>query len=575
MSARKRTSIQSINPSAQLAPRLSLALSPICRTIALMLAAGAAANAHAAGLVNLSQIGQTMRTGALAQELATGQALPAGSLPFAGSSAAGATAAQQHALQSVQNLANAAQVIAAQEAAQASAATQAAAAPSSVPNGLAVGGLQVLAGGTWMNASQPTQTTSNGQTTVTIQQVASDGTAQGAANTGKAILDWKTFNVGKNTTVYFNQSGGTQSDGTNNWTLLNVVSDPSAVPSQILGAIKAEGQVLLIDHNGIMFGGTSQINVHSLVASALDVTNAQFLQGIVNQQAYNTATFSINPPQFTDAEVTPAGNITVAPGAQIQTAPPPSVTAGGGSVYLTQSADPDVTGVTANVNNGGSVTNSAQGMLFAPTGNVSMVGLNVNQSGVALASTSVDQAGEVTLFARSGVTTVAGDVGGVSVYAVGPAQLGQVTLAAGSLTAVLPDETGETALAGQPQGQSVIKAEGETVDVLGGATVLAPAGKVKLQATDSASTVVSLDQPSLGIDLFGPTDAGRVYVAPGATIDVSGLQDVAEEAIDSEVLVDVQSNELRDSPVQHGGILTNQEIWVDIDPSELDDVSSS
>jgi hypothetical protein len=249
--------------------------------------------------------------------------------------------------------------------------------------------------------------------------------------------------------------------------------------------------------------------------------------------------------------------------------------AAGSAVYLTQSADPDVTGVTANVNNGGSVTNSAQGMLFAPTGNVSMVGLNVNQSGVALASTSVDQAGEVTLFARSGVTTVAGDVGGVSVYAVGPAQLGQVTLAAGSLTAVLPDETGETALAGQPQGQSVIKAEGETVDVLGGATVLAPAGKVKLQATDSASTVVSLDQPSLGIDLFGPTDAGRVYVAPGATIDVSGLQDVAEEAIDSEVLVDVQSNELRDSPVQHGGILTNQEIWVDIDPSELDDVSSS
>ncbi|HEY1607911.1 MAG TPA: filamentous hemagglutinin N-terminal domain-containing protein, partial [Paraburkholderia sp.] len=550
-------------------------LRPVCQAIALMLAAGAAANAHAGGLVNLSQIGQTMRTGALAQELASGQALPAGSLPFAGSSAAGATAAQQHALQSVQNLANAAQVIAAQEAAQASAATQAAAAPSSVPNGLAVGGLQILAGGTWMNASQPTRTTSNGQTTVTIQQVASDGTAQGAANTGKAILDWKTFNVGKNTTVDFDQSGGNQSDGTNDWTLLNVISDPSGVPSQILGAIKAQGQILLVNRNGIVFDGSSQVNVHSLVASSLGITNAQFLQGIVNQTAFNTSTNSINPPQFTNnGQATPAGDVTVEAGAQIQTAQPLSVTAGGGSVYLfgsnvtnngtittpngqillaagsgvylTQSADADVNGVTANVDNGGTATNTAQGLLYSPTGNVSMVGLNVNQSGVALASTSVDQAGAVTLFAQSGVKTVAANEGNSLAYFVVPTSMGQVTFAPGSLTAVLPDETGETALAGQPQGQSVIKAEGETIDVLGGASLLAPAGKVKLQATDDETYMLSLDQPSLtsALNVQFPNDAARVYVAPGATVDVSGLQDVAEAAADSEVLVDVQSNEL-------------------------------
>src|SRR5262249_367310 len=42
-------------------------------------------------------------------------------------------------------------------------------------------------------------------------------------------------------------------------------------PSQILGQIKADGQVLLINPNGIIFGGTSQIDVHTMIASTLDL----------------------------------------------------------------------------------------------------------------------------------------------------------------------------------------------------------------------------------------------------------------------------------------------------------------
>ena len=123
-----------------------------------------------------------------------------------------------------------------------------------VPNGLTTGGLQVAPGATansalWQNANLPTQSTSNGQTTVTITQTAP-----------KAILTWQTFNVGKNTTADFDQSAGTQ-NGTNNWIALNRVLDPTGVPSQILGSIKADGQVYLINRNGIIFGGGSQVNV--------------------------------------------------------------------------------------------------------------------------------------------------------------------------------------------------------------------------------------------------------------------------------------------------------------------------
>ena len=43
-----------------------------------------------------------------------------------------------------------------------------------------------------------------------------------------------------------------------------------ASPSMILGAIKADGAVYVINPNGIIFGAKSQINVHSLIASSLD-----------------------------------------------------------------------------------------------------------------------------------------------------------------------------------------------------------------------------------------------------------------------------------------------------------------
>src|SRR6202012_5513553 len=78
---------------------------------------------------------------------------------------------------------------------------------------------------------------------------------------------------GSKTTLNFDQSAGTQTNGANNWVILNRIMDPSLAPTQILGNINAQGTVLVINRNGIIFGAGSQINVHSLVASSLDVLN--------------------------------------------------------------------------------------------------------------------------------------------------------------------------------------------------------------------------------------------------------------------------------------------------------------
>src|SRR3984885_12643435 len=172
----------------------------------------------------------------------------AGGISSAANAAASAAvvSAQQAAAatqQSMQSLTRATQAIQAMQAVQNAARNAALSGPNNlgadpnhhglqlpnVPNGLGAGGMQVAPGvGTdptlWQNANLPTQSTANGQTTVTIQQ-----TAQ------KAILTWNSFNVGKNTEVYFNQSAGTAADGSNSWVVLNRVVDPTGVPSQILG----------------------------------------------------------------------------------------------------------------------------------------------------------------------------------------------------------------------------------------------------------------------------------------------------------------------------------------------------
>jgi filamentous hemagglutinin family protein len=152
-------------------------------------------------------------------------------------------------------------------------------APVSVPNGLATGGLDPNLAAGWTGANAPTQTASDGQTTVGIQQTAA-----------QAILNWTTFNIGAQTTLSFNQQGNAS------WVALNRVVGSTA-PSQILGNINADGQVYVINQNGIIFGGNSQINVGSLIASSAGITDQQFLTNGI----YSTQTGNTYNPSFTGA----------------------------------------------------------------------------------------------------------------------------------------------------------------------------------------------------------------------------------------------------------------------------------
>ena len=124
----------------------------------------------------------------------------------------------------------------------------------------------------------------------------------------------------------FDQSGGS-ADGdaskSSDWAVLNKVMG-AAAPSRIQGSIKAQGTVMIVNRNGIVFSGSSQVNVRNLVAAAANIEDDQFLAGGIYVDANGTQ------PSFTDA----LGAITVQAGAQITTNPSATVTQGGGYALL-------------------------------------------------------------------------------------------------------------------------------------------------------------------------------------------------------------------------------------------------
>ena len=88
--------------------------------------------------------------------------------------------------------------------------------------------------------------------------------------TDKAIIDWSSFDVGQNKLVEFVQPS-IQSQ------VLNRVL--GSTPSTIAGRIKANGQVFLVNPNGILITKTGLINTNSFSASTLDISNEDFIRG--------------------------------------------------------------------------------------------------------------------------------------------------------------------------------------------------------------------------------------------------------------------------------------------------------
>ena len=119
--------------------------------------------------------------------------------------------------------------------------------------------------------------------TLTVQQT-----------TSRAIINWSSFDIAPGEITQFEQPSSSS-------IALNRVTG-SQNPSQILGTLNANGQVWIINPNGVMFGGNAQVNVAGLVATSADIDNNNFMAG----------NYTFNHPGIPNATVSNAGSITTA-----------------------------------------------------------------------------------------------------------------------------------------------------------------------------------------------------------------------------------------------------------------------
>lgn len=279
-----------------------------------------------------------------------------------------------------------------------------------------------------------------------------------------AYLYWNKFNVGPKTTVNFDQSAGGQNSG--NWTAFNKVMSASD-PTHIFGNITAQGQVYVLNQNGILFHNGSTVNTHALVASTLpinrnlagDALDKVTGRGIANNpdsqflfSSLKVSSGKIGPTPTFDPSLTSfgasanPGNVVVEKGASIvspvneagvgglvalvgpnvrndgaiSTAAGQTILAAGLQVALIPhpSKDPSLRGmdvtvgqvndpdgiVTPLTGSAGSVVNN--GLISVPVGNATLAGksLSLGEGAVIDSTTSVALNGRIDLLASYGAT---------------------------------------------------------------------------------------------------------------------------------------------------------------------------
>lgn len=465
-----------------------------------------------------------------------------------------------------------------------------------VPNGLGSGGLQVADGiegnpSLWQGAQLPGQQQQDGKTIVTVRQEAA-----------QALLTWQSFNVGRETVLNFDQSaGGADSD---NWTVFNRVVDAGASPSQILGSITAEGQVYVINPNGVIFGNNSSVDVRGLAVSSLPVNQHLVENGLLNNPdsqflfsgvampvgANGSPAFTPEPPP---AELGRYGDVLVMAGAQLRSTlsedgnggrillAAPNVenhgtisTPGGQAILAAglqvgiaphSASDASLRGLDVYVGavdaNSGHALNA--GLIEAPLGNATMVGKRVEVTGGIDSSTSVALNGRIDLIAAYGATSnplSAGTQASGNYQPFLNQQSGTVLIGEDSVLQILPEiDSDEKVAATELALRSQLNFSGRDIYFGERSTVLAPSGiinanagvwKVRQAGGNRIAELINAD--------------GQIYLDKDALIYAAGTTDV--EIPLSQVLLEVElrGSELADSPVQRDDVLRGETIVVDI-----------
>ncbi|GAA0889280.1 YDG domain-containing protein [Rhodanobacter soli] len=256
-----------------------------------------------------------------------------------------------------------------------------------------------------------TASPSGGQVTVGSGNISQSGlTTTINQHSQNLSLNWQSFNIGADSTVNFVQPNAQS-------IAVNRIADANG--SVILGRLNANGQVFLINPNGVLFGQGAQVNVGGLVASTLDIDDGQLAGGtrhfggndsgrgsVVNRGTINAAKggyVALLGPQVTNQGTLNAPGGTVA-------------LAGGNAVTLSfdgnrlLSLQVDKSTLNALADNRQLIVADGGQVLMSAGAKDSLLASVVNNSGTIQAQTVENRAGKIVLLGgmAAGTTQVAG-----------------------------------------------------------------------------------------------------------------------------------------------------------------------
>jgi len=367
--------------------------------------------------------------------------------------------------------------------------------------------------------------------------------------TNAAIINWQSFSLNSGTSVVFDQPGAAA-------IALNRVLGGGV--SQIDGSLSANGQVWIINANGILFGKGSQVNVAGLLATTSDIANGDFASG-----QYNFTSASSNPA----ASVENAGSIHVAGGGSaVLSAPHVSnagliqadggqIVLGGANAFTVDFAGDDllryqisapvaVTPTDANgtpqkelVANSGTLSAAGGRILLTARAAANVADNVVNNTGMISANSVSVHNGEVILDAGSGSVQ---DSGTISTTGNGAGETGgNVALAGNSVTVAdnaVIDASGDqgggsVSIGGGLHGSGPYQSA-ENTDV-GNATIRADAhtsgngGTVSIWSTGTtrfAGTVTATGGSKSGNGGMVETSGHLLSVEPTASVSTTAAQ---------------------------------------------------
>src|SRR5882672_2945479 len=252
---------------------------------------------------------------------------------------------------------------------------------------------------------------------------ASSGSMLTITNTANTIINWQNFSIGVNEITRFLQSSGSSA-------VLNRVTGANGViPQSVIdGVLSSNGRVFLLNSSGIVIGAGARIDVAGFVASSLNLSNQDFLNGRLRFTETPGAGAVSNAGTIDTTSGGPGGRVfLIAPDVQnsgiIRTPQGEIVLAAGKSVDLVSENAPFVTvSITADSERALNV-----GKLIADSGRIGMYGALVRQGGVAEANSAVVGAnGEIRLVATNNAILDAGSLTSAS----GGAQGGNIAVSA-------------------------------------------------------------------------------------------------------------------------------------------------